>query len=146
MKKIIFTAIICTISILAYSQSNTKSEKVRELLELMGSGDLAKQVMNQMISLFKDAYSDVDSQFWDEFSKELNVDDLIDLTIPIYEKYYTENEIEQLIKFYKTPLGRKVTANLPLITQESMEAGRVWGEGVGMKVIERLREKGYIKD
>ena len=88
----------------------------------------------------------MDNQVWDEFSKELNVDDLIDLTVPIYEKYYTENEIEQLIKFYKTPLGRKVTENLPMITQESMEAGRVWGEGVGMKAIERLREKGYIKD
>ena len=146
MKKIFFTALICMLAYIIYGQTSTKTEKVRQLLELMGSGKLAEQVAGQMITLFQNAYTDVDKQFWDEFSKEMKTAELLELIVPIYEKYYTEEEVEQLITFYKTPLGKKVTESLPMITQESMEAGRMWGEGIGMKVVQRLREEGYIKD
>ena len=146
MKKIFFTALICMLAYITYGQTSTKTEKVRQLLELMGSGKLAEQVASQMITLFQNAYTDVDKQFWDEFSKEMKTAELLELIVPIYEKYYTEEEVEQLVTFYKTPLGKKVTESLPMITQESMEAGRMWGEGIGMKVVQRLREEGYIKD
>ena len=65
--------------------------------------------------------------------------------IPIYDKYYTEDDIKQLTDFYQTPIGKKVISNTPLIMQESMQAGQSWGQKIGEKVIENLKVKGYLQ-
>jgi len=35
---------------------------------------------------------------------------------------------------------------LPLITQESMQAGGEWGKQLSEKIMQRLKEKGYLKN
>lgn len=45
-------------------------------------------------------------------------DDMVRLYIPIYQKYYSLEELQQLCAFYETPLGRKVGRVTPLVTQE----------------------------
>ena len=42
----------------------------------------------------------------------------------IYEKHFTPAEIEELIIFYDTPLGRKLVQAEPFITQAGMELGQ----------------------
>jgi hypothetical protein len=53
------------------------------------------------------------------------------LLVPIYATHLTRDEIEQLIRFYESPVGRRLTAVQPMISQESMAAGQTWGEAVG---------------
>jgi uncharacterized protein len=53
-------------------------------------------------------------------------DGLIDRVIPLYDKHYTHNEIQTLIRFYETPLGKKVTALRPQISQEGMVVAEEW--------------------
>ena len=61
--------------------------------------------------------------------------------------YIPRCKIRQLIAFYQSPLGRKISISLPEIQQESVEAGRAWGERLGDRMHEelqkRLTEKGY---
>lgn len=90
--------------------------------------------------------SGVPGEFWDEFKKEITADGLIDLVAPIYAKYYTDEELLQLTAFYKSPLGQKITEKLPAISQESLTVGQEWGRKIGEKVVDRLKEKGYLKD
>ncbi len=75
----------------------------------------------------------------------MNAGDLVNLIIPIYEKYYTEEDVQGLIKFYNTPVGEKVIASLPQVTAESMEAGQQWGESIAKQVLDDMKEKGYYK-
>jgi uncharacterized protein len=42
--------------------------------------------------------------------------------IHIYSKYFTEKELEGLIAFYSTPLGKKSIATMPQLMREGMEA------------------------
>ncbi|MEO6228988.1 MAG: DUF2059 domain-containing protein [Ferruginibacter sp.] len=130
----------------AFSQSNIKTDNIKKLLELTGSGNLGVQVAGNMITSFKQTYTDVPDEFWDNFKKELDADAITNMVIPIYEKYYTETEIQQLIDFYQTALGKKVIANMPAIMQESMEAGRQYGQKIGEKVYKDLKDKGFIKN
>ena len=53
-------------------------------------------------------------------------DGLMDRVVPLYNKHYTHNEIKTLIRFYETPLGKKVTALRPQIAKEGMVVAEEW--------------------
>ncbi|MFC5683035.1 DUF2059 domain-containing protein [Flavobacterium sp. MAHUQ-51] len=144
MKKTLLMASFVLISFLANAQDNSKREKIKHLLELTGSGKLGMQVMDQMMSSFKNSYSTVKQEFWDNFRKEINANDIENLILPVYDKYYTETDIDQLITFYNSPIGKKMINTMPLVMQESMKAGQNWGREIGEKVLARLKEKGYL--
>ena len=52
------------------------------------------QVAGTMLNSFKKVYSQVDESVWDKFLKEMNTDELIGMIVPIYDKYYTEEDFE----------------------------------------------------
>lgn len=143
MKKIlILLTLICSLQ-LSFSQSSPIKKDIKRLLHLTGSGELGVQVMDQLLDNYKDIYPDIPESFWEGVKEEVQPDDLINLVIPIYAKYYTHDEIKGLIKFYETPLGKKTIQTLPMITQESMTAGREWGIKIATKIAERLEEGEY---
>jgi uncharacterized protein len=145
MKTFFFAILILTISLTAISQSSTPAthEHVKEFLDATGSAKAGIQMMNTMLSSFKTQMPDVPAEFWDQFAKEMNPDDLTELVIPIYMKYFSDEDILQLIQFYKSPIGIKMKDTLPMITQESYTAGTEWGKKMAEKVIAELKEKGY---
>ncbi len=66
---------------------------------------------------------------------------MLDLAIPVYDKYLSDADIKGLIEFYSTPLGQKMIKALPNIMTESGEKGRQWGEKIGREsMIEVLQE------
>jgi len=145
MKKLILLFIVCFTASFVFAQNESATSHAKELLEMTGSGKLGVQVMNNMISSFKVKLPNVPTEFWDEIGKEVNPEGLIELVAPIYAKYYTDDEIVKLLEFYKSPLGKKVIANMPLITQDSYQIGEEWGRKIGERVERRLKEKGYLK-
>ena len=145
MKKIVFSVIF--IAFFTLSQGQTSKEvQIRKLLELSGSGKIGAQVGQNMIGLFKKKHTDVPEEFWTEVLKEFNSDAIIDMVIPIYDKYYTESEINELIVFYNSEIGKKMIATMPSVVQESMQAGQVWGNELAFKIVEKLKNKNYIKE
>ena len=44
------------------------------------------------------------------------------IVIPIYDRHFDEQELRELLAFYRTPAGRKATSILPQIAQETTEA------------------------
>jgi hypothetical protein len=145
MKKSSIVLFLTVLSICSYAQTATKTANIRKLLELTGSGKIGVQVAQNMIVSFKKVYPSVPEEFWEGFKKELNSEVLVEMVIPIYDKYYTETEIKELTDFYATPIGRKVITVTPLISQESMQAGQKWGKELGEKLYKDLNDKGLIK-
>jgi hypothetical protein len=133
------------ISNAAIAQDSVKIKHVRQLMEASGSGRLGIQMMSGMIENYKKMMPTVDTAFWDDFMKEVKPEDLVNLVIPIYNKYFSDEEIVQLTAFYKSPIGIKLVEKLPMITQESVQVGMQWGKEISEKIIQRLREKGYMK-
>jgi hypothetical protein len=112
---------------------------VRELLDLTGAGSIGVQVMQQMLPGLKNLAPELPEAFWDGFMKEANPDELVNLVVPIYQKHFSEEEIAELLRFYRSPTGMKVTETLPQVMQESMLAGQEWGQRLAVKVMERAR-------
>ncbi|WP_285057857.1 DUF2059 domain-containing protein [Pedobacter ginsengisoli] len=149
-KNLLLTALFIIIaSSCSFAQNNASyRSSLKQLMQLSGAEGTYKGVISQMITLFKQQQPSVPAAFWDEFTVEMNkvaIDQVVDLILPAYQKHLTEEEIKGVIAFYKTPVGKKYASKTPVITQESMIAGQVWGKTLGEKVIKRLREKGYLK-
>ncbi len=150
MPKLIVTLLLCLCVHFLSGQSSpapaiplSKIEKIRTMLELMGAGNMGEQAAKRMIDSYKQALPTVPADFWEEVKKEIKAEDLENLVIPIYDKYYTEEDLEQLIAFYNTPIGKKMRDVTSAIMNESMEAGQAWGKQVGEKVMQKLKDKGY---
>lgn len=73
---------------------------------------------------------------------EIKPEGFIDLVAPVYAKHFEEAELDALIEFYASPVGKKTIEKLPLITAESMAAGQVWGESIAKRAIEKLKAAG----
>lgn len=142
MKKLTVLLFICIASVSAFAQSS-KADKLKQLLELQGSGKMGETVIKTMIESYKKAYPSVDAKIWDEFASEMKGSEMVALIIPIYDKYYTESDIDQLIAFYNTPIGKKSIELMPVIMQESMSVGQEWGKKIAEKMAKKLKDKGY---
>jgi len=150
-KNLLLTALFLIVAAsCSFAQDNASyRSSLKQMLQLSGAEGAYKGVISQMITLFKQQQPSVPAAFWDELSLEMNkmaIDQIVDLILPVYQKHLTEEDIKGVIAFYKTAAGQKFASKTPVITQESMAAGQVWGKTVGENVIRRLREKGYLKE
>ena len=57
----------------------------------------------------------------------LDLDGFVKMMIPIYNKYFTHNEIRELIRFYESSIGKKLLEVTSGINQDSYTAGEQWG-------------------
>jgi hypothetical protein len=63
---------------------------------------------------------------------------MVDLVIPIYDKYLSDEDIRALTQFYATPLGKKVITILPKVLIECTQAGEKWGEQLGRQSMQEV--------
>lgn len=73
-----------------------------------------------------------------KFRSKANDESFVNLVIPIYEKYFSDEEIKQLTAFYETPVGKKAVAELPKVVAESQQAGKQWGETLGQASMDEV--------
>jgi uncharacterized protein len=59
----------------------------------------------------------------------------------IYATEFTEQELKDLVAFYKTPLGAKLLANEPRAIQLSMTWMQQWAQGFQEKINEEFRSE-----
>lgn len=142
MKNILIACFIFS-SALGFSQS--KTENVKEIIRLNGLSNMSSDVKIQFLDQFKKMYPNVKDSFWKKMEAEINTDSLITQTSVLFEKYYTANEISELLQFYKSPLGKKMIANMHLIMQESQVIGQKWGMEIADKIRNQLEREGYIQ-
>jgi hypothetical protein len=144
MKKIVFVLaiVISTSAFGIYGQ--TKNDDIIKLLKISGTDKLADQMMTAIIPQFKQLIPGIPDAFWVKFREKLNMDDFILACVPAYNKYYTHDEIKQLIRFYESPLGKRMVEVTPLISQETMVIGQQWGEKLGQDIVNELIKDGFV--
>ncbi len=79
--------------------------------------------------------------FFQKFQSKLQVEQLLDLAVPIYDKYFSKDEIEGLIRFYQTPLGQKTLSVLPQTLVETQTASMKLGEKLGREAMVEVLDK-----
>jgi hypothetical protein len=123
----------------ANADEQASEATVKEFIAVTGAGNLGVQVMQNMLPSLKRLVPSAPESFWTDFMHEVKPEDLEALLVPIYQKNFTENEIRETIKFYRSPTGQKVIRQLPKVMQESMAVGQVWGQQLAQRVIEKAK-------
>ncbi len=125
-----------------------KRALIKELLEITESSKNVQQIMDSMVRAelpklvstilknvpaldsdrpevqkkFSDIVSRMATKYRDRVIKKIDVNQLIDeVSYPIYDKYFTESELRDIIGFYKSSTGKKAIAILPQVIGDSMK-------------------------
>lgn len=67
--------------------------------------------------------------------------EVIEMIAPLYAEKFSAEELKYIADFYRTPIGRKLVAAQPELTQKSMLMGMQWGQRIGQEVEQELRRE-----
>lgn len=115
-----------------------KEKDIRLLIHLTGGEKAVQQVMDQIEATYRQEQPEIPDEFWKKLRQKEDIKGLIDLLVPIYNKYLTEEDIKGLIQFYQSPLGQKLSAIMPSITRDSYVVGKAWGKAKGEEVVREI--------
>lgn len=120
---------------------------VRRLLELTGAARQTLTGMEALVPAQRAAMPQVPAVFWDAFLARARHDlpQLIDSIIPVYTAHFSKAELAELVRFYESPIGRRLSDVQPLLMQESMQVGQRWGSAIGQAVGDSLAQAGKPK-
>lgn len=114
-----------------------------EVMKVTGVTAQGKQLAQGLLAPIRPYFPTVPEETWDELVLAFDVDQIVEISIPIYMRNFDEKELAQLVEFYESPLGQKVIERMPLVMQESMVVVNNWQQQKLVEVVEQLRQKGY---
>jgi hypothetical protein len=146
MRKILFLLILTLSWSVGNAQTDSYSKTLKKYIEVSGSMQSFSVAIKSIMGNFKNMKTGVPDEFWKEMETELSgtsIDELVTMLTPVYKKYLTEGDLNEIIAFYNSPAGKKMAESTPGIMSESMKAGQVWGQAVATRIVDKLKEKGY---
>lgn len=125
------------------AQEDTYKSKVKKMLKLSGASENFDVAVRNMIELQRKSYQDFLSEdFFDEMEKEMlefGLEKLIPKFTPVYRKHLTEEDLDGIITFYESEVGKKLTEKMPMIVSEAMQIGAEWGEEIGKEIYNKIQ-------
>lgn len=129
-------------------------KNIEELLRASGAIDLSKQMVRlfagQVAGTLKSSRPNLPAHVGDIINQEIvkvvtealdQPEGLNDMMAQLYHKYYTDDDIQQLIAFYRSPAGRKMVQVMPVLLPESQNLGRIWGAKLLPVVLQRVQAR-----
>lgn len=157
MKKFLFllSFVLVSINQTAFSEeiSTEKKALIDKVLEQTGQSSIAtgQQFMNLFIQqitmalqannpdIDPKAYKIVEQEIQAVISEEMIKNKALEkLMHPIYDKYYTTEDLKSMVELYNSPFGKKMLEVMPAIAQEGMQVGQVFGQSLGPKIQQRI--------
>ena len=148
MKKSLLSVALCVMTLLigispvsAQGQNKEYQETLHKMLLLSGGLATVDTMVPQIIGMMKQqvpAMPDSVSRQIEDLMAEY-FPKMLEMMTPIYAKYYTEEDLDGLIAFYESPLGKKMASTQPLILKEVMGVVPQWAAEFGSKMSEIVK-------
>lgn len=118
--------------------SDAKAALIRELLDVSGSRNMSKLVMDRVIQSVKDTKPKETHAAIDRLSAMLDMSELEGDLIRIYDKHMTEEDLRALLAFFRSPAGTKYLSKVPVMMSEAMSLGERWAGEKAQLLMEEL--------
>lgn len=138
----------------APSDSNidrVKEADIRSLMELVGTRDLVQDGADNAIQQSREKLqatvpNNAKGQtfvnaFATSYQKKLDVDQITDQLVGIYDKHFTDDEIRGLLQFYGSPLGQKVATEMPKVNREIQATVRSTGGKAAREALAEVKQQ-----
>lgn len=135
-----FLTLIMFFALSSVVNGQSIDEDISRLLELSGSSSTYEETITQLLDYFRTSMPG-NNEFLDEFEKEalsIGLKSLEEKLIPIYKDVYSGAEIKKLIELYESEVGILLVSKQAELSTKSLEVGRIWGEEMASKVIDRI--------
>lgn len=127
MKKLLIILFACIVSFQVSAQN--KQEKIIKLLSLMQSEQMIDKMFDNMVQVMKQQNKgELDTEKEEELMayvmdemKKMTKKAMSDDFPEIYDKYFEEKDIDDLIAFYESPVGKRLIELTPEIQKEFMQ-------------------------
>jgi len=130
---------------------STKAAAIHRLIELIGGTAMVNQVMDGMLQNVQSQLSQMLPEgayrqqlidaYLERLRAKLDSQHMLDIATQAYDKYFSTEDIQGMIQFYSTPLGKKTASVLPQLTIEVQTQSVQWGQEMGKQaMIEVLNE------
>ena len=125
-------------------------ESILTLVEVCGTSETMQATFDQMKLILKSNFQkkfkskkkqEMLERYWQSFESQYNAASLIDEIVPIYQKYFDQKTVNELIVFYQSPTGKRIVAATPAITKESMQVGLIWAQKMTKATIADLKAR-----
>jgi hypothetical protein len=118
------------------------------------ANQMVSQYLTNMIPAFKAIAPDASEsevkvwlkKFQQKFQQKFDVRALIEIeVIPIWDKYYTVEDLKAINAFYESAVGQRLLAVAPMVSQEAVQAGMEWGAKIGKETGEEIAREMEVK-
>lgn len=114
------------------------AEQIKEYLAITSAAENAHKMITQNVATSRaNAPSYVPNTFWDDLSKSMGSIDLVTALIPVYQKYFSQEDMAAALVFYKTPAGKHILDDQPLVSANAGEILRTEVNRVGQETYQR---------
>jgi hypothetical protein len=120
--------------------------QVRELMQVMNVSGQFAAMNSQMTEMMSQQLPCVPSSYWQNYIDKSGQEQLLTMMIPAYQHHFTAEEVDGLIKFYKSPLGQKLVAQMPATMAEAAQSGQQWGRQHTSDMFAKLQKDGKLDD
>jgi len=82
--------------------------------------DMRKSQSPELSDKKRKALDALQTEFYGKLNSEDQIDKMLEAIIPIYQRHFTKSDVDGLIAFYSSPLGKKMQQEQPQILKEYM--------------------------
>lgn len=126
MKKLILAFAFLLVANLGMAQSKDAFKAdVLKMIQLTGSAGQMKMAKDQILNMIP---KEKHAAFLVEFDATLPA--LYDKMADVMMAEYTHDDVKAILKFYDTPVGKKMTEKASVLAEKNMEASKEWAMGL----------------
>lgn len=137
MKKLIAIAGICLVSVVAFAETKPSDASLNELLTITDSQKLIESMWTQVEGMMNNSakqalgnttlnseqqkvMQDSNAKVAAVFKEEFGFEKLKPMMISIYKESFSQEEVDGMLKFYKSKAGQAVIKKMPVVMQSTM--------------------------
>lgn len=119
-------------------------DQVRQLMDVVGVGKMLAQMNAQAVTTLQQSMPCVSPDFWQNYMDTSQTQLFIGRLVPVYQHHFSADELDGLLKFYRSPLGQKVINEMPTTMAEANQAGQQWSHERSAQMISELKQMGSL--
>ena len=130
----------------AQQVDSAEAHLIRRIIETTDMGNQMLLSIEANVPAQREANPAIPSVFWDRFLERARArnGELLDEMIPIYADIFSPKELEQLLQFWQSDIGRRFVQLQPQLTQRIMTVAQEWGGRLGLEIAGELEEEGVL--